>query len=724
MKKLILNEDSDMPHFGDKKGIRGDKDWFGIEGARYIDHGEWADPEVSYKGKLINYWDIVDYCESGYADYCEEHEVDTHKYDVFDYMKDHPEEIENALYDLEIYAKPEEEGDDGDDDSVEESLILSEEKSPLYDLRSNLLELPNGDAVYLEYKEGNLIAGHAVNTGIIPEWEIRYDWDLSVDENIQHLYEFILENNPELNESLSDAEIKKLEKELRELRSADEPDGARIEEIKKQLEPYWEERQERAKRKYANTISESADPEYVIWVFCSDENKWRMWGGSHKASVDKDFLTRINKRIREWNNASDDTPDLYTDVKVVKNGEEPVNEDYANIDPEDSDVKEYKYKGQDVFRLIATRLEGDRTQMFVIGLGTKLEDASFEPVVRSARYTTEESLLFLSAERAEAFLAKFKDEYPDADSKGLHVAEYNPINEIETLIPITTPCGKAYLGMQKTDKKDDDKKDESLNEDVEINSVNSADEIYEEMIGAINNYNYDVQYFTPNLERLKLFANTLARTIEFPLAEVEAAKDRSGKWATARLFCKFGEKIKDGADVIKDAITGIVVIFNGGAIFDTNIADDSEPGKGIGQFYFEKSPDKQNTYIQFTPWEDANRVFEVYTYIDEFTSNFRKDYLKYVKKIDPTNLNPKNFLHILSDAIDLIVEEDAGEGDRYSWRTLDEFKDSEIIQDAIEEVKRAGFLGDILKYYSMEDLYKHYKKVARINYPNLYSFPD
>lgn len=699
MEKLILDESC----FNQLKEDSS-KDWFGIKGARYSKEGKWADSEVIYENKSYDYWDIVDFIEPSYEDYCEENNINTRKYKIYNYMKDFPGEIQIALDELAPYAK----------DVKDEP--LTEDKSPLYDIKSNILQLPNGDVLYLDYDEGNLIAGSATNTGVLPEHEIRYDWDLSLDQNIQNLYDFILENNPELNEGLSQDEIKKLEKELRELRSADEPDGARIEEIKKQLQPYWDSRRKKSEDKYMH-LMESNDPEYVIWVRRSDNNEWVMWGGSHKASVDAEFLNRINKRAQDYNQEY-----TYTDVQVVKNGENPITEDYANIDPEDSDVKEYKYKGQDIFRIIATRLEGDRTQMFVIGLGTKLEDASFEPVIRSARYTTEESFLFLSAERAEAFLAKFKETYPDADTEGLHVAEYNPLNEIETLIPINSPCGKAYLGMQKQD--DGDKKDESLNEDVELNAVNSANDIYEEMIGAINNYNYDVQYFTPNLDRLKTFAEILARTVEFPLASVEAARDRSGRWSTARLFCKFGEKNPTDFDPIRDGIKGINVIFNGGAIFDTNIADDSEPGKGIGQFWFEKSPDKQNTYIQFCPWEDANRVFEVYTYVDEFKSNFRKDYLKYVKKVDPTNLNPKKFSHLLSDAVVELVEEDASEGDRYSWRTFDEFKSSELIQDAIEEVKKAGFIGDILKYYSMADLYNYYKKIARKEYSGIYTFPD
>lgn len=32
--------------------------WRGVEGIVYIDHGEWADPELEYKGKRFNYWSV------------------------------------------------------------------------------------------------------------------------------------------------------------------------------------------------------------------------------------------------------------------------------------------------------------------------------------------------------------------------------------------------------------------------------------------------------------------------------------------------------------------------------------------------------------------------------------------------------------------------------------------------------------------------------------------
>ena len=40
--------------------LRGLPLYRGVEGSRFIYHGEWSDPEVYYKGYLFNAWDIED----------------------------------------------------------------------------------------------------------------------------------------------------------------------------------------------------------------------------------------------------------------------------------------------------------------------------------------------------------------------------------------------------------------------------------------------------------------------------------------------------------------------------------------------------------------------------------------------------------------------------------------------------------------------------------------
>ena len=49
-----------------------DKDtgWHGIRGAKFIYHGDWADPEIVYKGVSLNYYDVD---EAAYDVYKEEH---------------------------------------------------------------------------------------------------------------------------------------------------------------------------------------------------------------------------------------------------------------------------------------------------------------------------------------------------------------------------------------------------------------------------------------------------------------------------------------------------------------------------------------------------------------------------------------------------------------------------------------------------------------------------
>lgn len=81
------------------------------------------------------------------------------------------------------------------------------EQNPLKGLRSNVIEFPNGECVYIEYKDGKIYAGGATNNGIIHEYEIDYDNDASVDQNIQNLYDIIVEEKPEfLKEAIKNSD--------------------------------------------------------------------------------------------------------------------------------------------------------------------------------------------------------------------------------------------------------------------------------------------------------------------------------------------------------------------------------------------------------------------------------------------------------------------------------------------------------------------------------------
>lgn len=79
------------------------------------------------------------------------------------------------------------------------------EENPLKDIRSNIMEFPNGEYVYVEYADGKLYAGSATNRGIIHEYEMDYDKDFDVDKNLQDFFDKIVEENPELGEPLDES---------------------------------------------------------------------------------------------------------------------------------------------------------------------------------------------------------------------------------------------------------------------------------------------------------------------------------------------------------------------------------------------------------------------------------------------------------------------------------------------------------------------------------------
>lgn len=80
-----------------------------------------------------------------------------------------------------------------------------DEENPLKDIRSNIIEFPNGEYAYVEYADGKLYAGSATNRGIIHEYEMDYDKDFDVDRNLQNFFDKIIEENPELGEPLDES---------------------------------------------------------------------------------------------------------------------------------------------------------------------------------------------------------------------------------------------------------------------------------------------------------------------------------------------------------------------------------------------------------------------------------------------------------------------------------------------------------------------------------------
>lgn len=69
-------------------------------------------------------------------------------------------------------------------------------KNPLENLKSNIITFPSGDYLYIGYENGIIYAGAMTNTGILRQYEFEYEHDLSVDKNMQDIYEYILEKEP------------------------------------------------------------------------------------------------------------------------------------------------------------------------------------------------------------------------------------------------------------------------------------------------------------------------------------------------------------------------------------------------------------------------------------------------------------------------------------------------------------------------------------------------
>lgn len=70
-------------------------------------------------------------------------------------------------------------------------------KNPLDELKSNILLFPSGDYLYLGFDNGIIYAGAATNTGILRQYEFEYEFDISIDANVQDIYDYVLEKHPE-----------------------------------------------------------------------------------------------------------------------------------------------------------------------------------------------------------------------------------------------------------------------------------------------------------------------------------------------------------------------------------------------------------------------------------------------------------------------------------------------------------------------------------------------
>lgn len=71
--------------------------WLGIRGIRYINHGEWSDPEIRYKNIVINYYDLEDYVCNAMR---EENKCPDNETDFENWCKENARAIKGYILDI------------------------------------------------------------------------------------------------------------------------------------------------------------------------------------------------------------------------------------------------------------------------------------------------------------------------------------------------------------------------------------------------------------------------------------------------------------------------------------------------------------------------------------------------------------------------------------------------------------------------------------------------
>lgn len=80
--------------------------YFGVKGLEYIPHGEWADPDLVYKGRVFHYWDVFDRLFDEFLEENPEY-TDSQAEELFDkYLRENPLKIEELLLDLVEVTPP------------------------------------------------------------------------------------------------------------------------------------------------------------------------------------------------------------------------------------------------------------------------------------------------------------------------------------------------------------------------------------------------------------------------------------------------------------------------------------------------------------------------------------------------------------------------------------------------------------------------------------------
>lgn len=95
MDPSIVNALAAIFKIGKKKEL---PDWYGIKGIKFIWNGEWADPEIEYKGKKCSAYVVEDTMwEFYYKDGCPG--------DFNDYMRENEEEVRD-LCEMALFSCP------------------------------------------------------------------------------------------------------------------------------------------------------------------------------------------------------------------------------------------------------------------------------------------------------------------------------------------------------------------------------------------------------------------------------------------------------------------------------------------------------------------------------------------------------------------------------------------------------------------------------------------
>lgn len=151
---------------GTRKTMESSKDnWFGIPDAKFIYNGDWADPEVEYRGVTLNYWSI----EEGLLNvYREDHPEDRKDRGFDKWMKENPRAVEcelEMLYDAEMKYRAEhpEEFEDEDLEEYDESWIGDKAKAGWNKVKAGAEKVGKaiGDAFSGPFRKGD----HVVLSG-------------------------------------------------------------------------------------------------------------------------------------------------------------------------------------------------------------------------------------------------------------------------------------------------------------------------------------------------------------------------------------------------------------------------------------------------------------------------------------------------------------------------------------------------------------------------------